>query len=147
MITLDKQPKLIEGGNFTDERGQINFANDFDMSLVKRLYYTEHFSTNVIRAWQAHIVEQRWFLCIHGGFTVKLVGIDDFENPSDHLKVYEYQLQANTPQVLYIPSGYANGFQALEDHSKLMIFSDYAFGVNPNDQVRFDKDKWTTWAQ
>lgn len=138
-------PYLINGGKYIDERGRINFINDFDMSQVKRLYYTEHFSTQVIRAWQAHIIEKRWFLCVEGSFTVKLVGIDKIENPSENLQVHEFELNAENPQILYIPPMYANGFQAKEDNSKLMIFSDYAFGINPNDQVRFDKNKWTQW--
>ncbi|WP_299626065.1 dTDP-4-dehydrorhamnose 3,5-epimerase family protein [uncultured Tenacibaculum sp.] len=139
------RPYIIEGGKHIDERGCINFVNDFDMSVINRLYYTEHFSTDVIRAWQAHIVEKRWFLCIEGEFIVKLVKIDDFENPSEKLEVYEFLLKADDPQVLFIPEGFANGFQAKKENSKLMIFSDYAFGINPDDQVRFDKNKWTTW--
>nr|WP_299034107.1 WxcM-like domain-containing protein [uncultured Tenacibaculum sp.] len=138
-------PFLINGGKHIDERGRINFVNDFDMSEVKRLYYTEHYSTDVIRAWQTHIKEKRWFLCVEGSFTIKLVGVDNIENPSENLKVHEFQLNADNPQVLYIPAMYANGFQAKEENSKLMIFADYAMGVNPNDQVRFDKNKWTQW--
>ncbi|PQJ21091.1 dTDP-4-dehydrorhamnose 3,5-epimerase family protein [Tenacibaculum sp. SG-28] len=140
------QPYIIEGGKHIDERGRINFVNVFDMSNIKRLYYTEHFSTDVVRAWQAHIVEKRWFLCIEGEFMVKLVKIDDFKSPSEELEVYEFLLKAEDPQVLFIPEGFANGFQAKKENSKMMIFSDYAFGVNPDDQVRFDKNKWTTWS-
>lgn len=139
------EPYIIEGGKHIDERGRINFVNDFNMSLVKRLYYTEHFSTDIIRAWQAHIVEKRWFLCMEGEFIVKLVNINDFENPSENLEVHKFTLKADEPKVLFIPEGFANGFQAKKENSKLMIFSDYPLGVNPNDQVRFDKNKWTAW--
>ena len=139
------EPYIITGGRHLDERGCIKFINDFNMSIVKRLYFTEHFSTEVIRAWQGHIVEKRWFLCVDGEFLVKLVKIDDFENPSEDLKIFEFSLVADTPQVLYIPEGFANGFQAKKENSKLMIFSDYAYGINPNDQVRFDKNKWSSW--
>ena len=59
--------------------------------------------------------------------------------------MYEFLLKSDNPQVLAIPEGFANGFQAKKENSKLMIFSDYAFGVNPDDQVRIDKNKWTTW--
>ncbi len=140
------EPHIIEGDNHIDTRGRINFVNDFDMSNIKRLYYTEHFSTDVVRAWQAHIVEKRWFLCTEGEFIIKLVKIDNFKSPSEELKVYEFILKADDPQVLFIPEGFANGFQAKNENSKLMIFSDYAFGVNPDDQVRFDQNKWTTWS-
>lgn len=138
-------PYLIDGGKHIDERGCINFVNDFDMSQVKRLYYTEHFSIDVIRAWQLHIAEKRWFLCVEGSFTVKLVRMDTVENPSESLTVHEFELTAENPQVLYIPAMYANGFKAKEENSKLMIFADAAIDENPNDQIRFDKNKWTQW--
>lgn len=138
-------PFLTDGGKHIDERGCINFVNDFDMSQVKRLYYTEHYSTDIIRAWQAHIAEKRWFLCVEGSFTVKLVGLDRIENPSENLKVHEFELTAEAPQVLYIPAMYANGFKAKEENSKLMIFADAAIDENPNDQIRFNKNKWTQW--
>ena len=52
---------IIEGGKKLDERGLINFVKDFDMSNIKRLFYKEYFSTDVVRSWQAHVVEKRWF--------------------------------------------------------------------------------------
>lgn len=142
---MKKKPMLIVGANHTDERGQLEFFNDFDMLPIKRIYFTMHFNTDVIRAWQGHIIERRWFICVNGSFNVKLVEIDDFENPSDYLKIYEYELSANKQQVLYIPPGFANGFCALEPYSKLMIMSDYAFNEIENDQIRFDQNKWAKW--
>lgn len=140
-------PILIEGGSHVDGRGKVSFINQFDMSLVKRIYYTEHFSKSIVRAWQAHKIEKRWFLCTQGTFKVKLVKIDDFENPSEKLKVYEYNLSSDKPEVLYVPNGFANGFKAEENNSKLMIFADYAMGVNEKDQFKFDKNKWTIWSK
>ncbi|WP_299125641.1 WxcM-like domain-containing protein [uncultured Tenacibaculum sp.] len=141
----NKAPKLIKGGNFSDERGKLDFVNDFDLSPIKRMYFTTHYNTNVVRAWQGHITESRWFFCVKGSFTVKLVQIDDWETPSDTLKVHEFELSENNPQVLYIPNGYVNGFQALEDNSKLMIMANYGLNEIEDDQVRFNNTKWTTW--
>ncbi|WP_046755340.1 dTDP-4-dehydrorhamnose 3,5-epimerase family protein [Kordia jejudonensis] len=138
-------PKIITGGNYTDERGQLEFFNEFDMSSIKRVYFTTHFDTEVIRAWQGHIIESRWFRCVQGSFSVKLVAIDNWENPSDDLKVYEYELTAEKQEILYIPNGFANGFKALEANAKLMIMSNYGFNEIENDQVRFDQNKWTKW--
>ena len=114
-------PNIISGGNYTDERGQLEFFNDFDMLPIKRVYFTTHFDTETVRAWQGHIIESRWFICTAGSFTVKLVEIDDWENPSDDLKVYEYELSAGKQEILYIPNGFANGFKALEANAKFMI--------------------------
>ena len=139
------EPKLILGGNYIDERGELEFFNEFDMTPIKRVYFTTHFDTNVVRAWQGHIIESRWFICIKGSFKIKLVYIDNWENPSENLKAYEYELFANKQQVLYIPNGYANGFKALESNAKLMIMSNYRLNEIENDQVRFDQNKWVKW--
>ncbi len=140
------KPNLIEGGKHVDERGKLEFFNDFDMSPIKRVYFITHFDTDVVRAWQGHTIESRWFYCVKGSFIVKLVEIDNWEEPSDSLKVYEYKLIADKQQILYIPNGFANGFKALEDNSKLMIMSNYGFNEIENDQIRFDQNKWTQWG-
>ena len=139
------RPHIIKGGNYMDERGQLEFFNEFDMSPVKRIYFTSHFDIEVIRAWQGHLIESRWFCCVNGDFKVKLVEIDNWENPSEDLKVFEYELTSEKQEILYIPNGYVNGFKALQADSKLMIMSNYGFNEIENDQIRFDQNKWTEW--
>lgn len=136
---------LIEGGTFVDERGRLDFVNEFDMSRIKRFYITANINTNLIRAWQGHKIESRWFYCIQGRFDVKIVKIDNWENPSRKLNVNEYILSSETPQVLFVPNGYVNGFRALEEDSKLMIFSDHKSNELNNDNFRFDKKLWFDW--
>lgn len=138
-------PNIISGGNYKDNRGQLEFFNEFDMSPIKRVYFTTHFDTNVVRAWQGHTIESRWFRCLNGSFTVKLVEIDNWKNPSDDLKVFEYELTADKQEILCIPNGYVNGFKALKADSKLMIMSNYGFNEIENDQIRFDQNKWVKW--
>ncbi|TCK67803.1 dTDP-4-dehydrorhamnose 3,5-epimerase [Winogradskyella wandonensis] len=138
-------PEIITGGSYSDNRGLLQFFNEFDMSEIKRMYFTTHFNTNVIRAWQGHKIESRWFRCVRGSFEVKLVKIDNWETPDDNLKVNEYTLSSNKEEILYIPNGYVNGFKALEENSKLMIMSDYGFQEIEDDYVRYDQNKWTTW--
>lgn len=142
---IKRVPKVTVGGNHTDERGQIEFFNKFDMSVIKRVYFTTHFDTEVIRAWQGHTIESRWFCCVHGSFIIKLVEIDSWENPSEDLKVLEYELTAHKQEILYIPNGFVNGFKALSADSKLMIMSNYGLNEIENDQLRFDQNKWTKW--
>ena len=139
------RPYIIKGGNYTDERGQLEFFNEFDMSPIKRVYFTTHCDIEVIRAWQGHTIESRWFRCVNGGFNVKLVEIDNWENPSNDLKVFEYELTAEKQEILYIPNGYVNGFKGLKADSKLMIMSNYGFKEIENDQILFDQNKWTEW--
>ena len=144
----NRQPKLVKGNFFEDNRGKIDFVNDFDLSPIKRMYFTSHYNVNTVRAWQGHKVEKRWFFCVKGSFTVKAIVIDDWENPSKELKIHTFILKENKPEVLLIPNGCVNGFKALEEDSKLMILSDYSFNEIEDDQVRFKPDKWSntiTW--
>ncbi len=138
-------PNIISGGNYKDNRGQLEFFNEFDVSPIKRVYFTTHFDTEVVRAWQGHTIESRWFRCLNGSFAVKLVEIDNWKNPSDDLKVFEYELTADKQEILYIPNGYVNGLKALKADSKLMIMSNYGFNEIENDQIRFDQNKWVKW--
>ena len=59
------------------------------MSQIKRVYFTIHTDTDVIRAWQGHTIQSRWFCSVQGSFAVKLIEIDNWEKPSDELKVFE----------------------------------------------------------
>ena len=66
-------PYIIKGENYTDERGGLEFYNDFDMSQIKRVYFATHSDPKVIRAWQGHAIESRWFCSVKGSFQVKLI--------------------------------------------------------------------------
>ncbi|MGF7231475.1 WxcM-like domain-containing protein [Arachidicoccus sp.] len=136
---------LIKGGTFQDERGTMRFANDFLMDQVKRMYIIEPRDTTVIRAWQAHKEEQKWFFVLEGSFEVKLVQPDNWELPSKKLPVQSLTLAALSNEVLHIPGGYANGFKALEAGSKLLVFSDTEIKHASEDNYRFDKDYWDCW--
>lgn len=135
---MKNKPILIEGGFFEDKRGRIDFVNDFNLSEIKRMYFTTNKELNVFRGWQGHKIESRWFFCTRGKFEVQLVKIGDFKNDSESCVKQKYILEAKQPQVLFIPCGYLNGFSALEKGSKLMVLSNFKLGENPNDDVRFD---------
>jgi dTDP-4-dehydrorhamnose 3,5-epimerase-like enzyme len=142
-----KEPIIITAGQHTDERGRLSFFNDFDMTPVKRFYIIEHPDPTVIRAWQGHKVEQKWFYAIAGSFKVVLVLPGDWENPSENVEVKEFILEEGIIRVLYIPGGYANGFKALAPNSKMMIFSDFSIADAGKDDFRFDKTMWYDWKK
>lgn len=137
--------KLIKGGTHTDARGTLTFFNDFDMKRVRRFYQIEHPDTTIIRAWQGHQIEQKWFYIIEGSFKVVLVQPDNWKNPSKNLSFEEYLLKSSENKVLHIPGGFANGFQALEPHSKLIVFSNFSMKEAGTDDFRFDKNLWFEW--
>lgn len=137
-------PQLIEGGSFEDHRGRLDFVNDFDAAPIKRVYFSTNANTEFIRAWQGHKIESRWFMCVKGSFKVKLIKIEDYENPPVAPDIYEFILDEDKPNILYIPNSFVNGFQSLKDDSKLLIMSNFGLGENPNDDFRFtlNEIKW-----
>lgn len=142
---MDQQPKLIRGGIHTDERGSLSFVNTFDFDRVQRFYQIAHPTTDIIRAWQGHKIESKWFFVSSGAFKIVLVKIDNWDQPSNDLKPLEFFLDDKDPIVLHVAGGYANGFQALIPHSKLIVFSNLTVEDSKGDNFRFEKDKWYKW--
>lgn len=131
----------LTGGSHEDERGIILFNNALDLSLAKRMYVIENKETEICRAWQGHQIECRWFVAVQGMFEIRLVKIDDFENPSDDLEVQNFIIKSSSMDSLFVQKGYASSIQALELKSKLVVFSDYLLG-EVKDDYRFDSQKW-----
>ncbi|WP_293887122.1 MULTISPECIES: WxcM-like domain-containing protein [unclassified Sphingobacterium] len=131
---------FIQGGIAKDERGQIRFVNEFDMSLVKRFYIIKNANTALIRGWRAHRVEQRWFYVLSGSFNVDLVKIDNWENPSPELPVENLILHETDMKVLYVPMGYGTAFRALEGGSELLVYADYPVSHAPLDNYTWEYD-------
>ena len=127
---------LIEGNIHQDERGGVRFVNDFDMSDVVRMYCIEP-NLGGVRAWQGHKVERKWFYVAKGRFLVKTLAMESL------IKV-EYVLTSSESNVLEIGGGYYNGFEALEEGSVLMVFSDFNLEQSKKDDYRetVENIKW-----
>ena len=139
------QPNLIEAKSFSDHRGGIIFANDFDMSEVKRFYNIIQNDIDIIRAWQGHQVETKYFFVEKGSFVISWVLIDNWENPATNLKPEYTILNAADPKILIIPPGFANGLKALQKNSILKIFSNLTLKESENDRWTFDSSLWLNW--
>ncbi len=137
------KPQLINGGCHSDNRGSIQFNNDFNSIDIKRIYTIENKNTEFIRAWQGHAIEKRWFSAIQGSFEIKLIQIDNRENLDKNAKVYTFILKNENLDVLCVPSGYVSSIQALEENSKLLAMSDYLLG-EVKDELRFEPNYFTT---
>ena len=96
---------ILQGKKHTDERGIITYNNDFDASLIQRIYTIENHSTAFIRGWQGHKIEQRWFACMNGSFEISVIQVDDFEQPSKDLKKEKFLLTADVLTYLHVPAG------------------------------------------
>ena len=139
------QVKVVEGGIFEDYRGKIAHVNDLDMTEINRFYVILHDNTDVIRAWHAHQHERKWFYCLKGSFTLALVKIDDWENPSKDLQPEVFHLTASESKVICVPIGYANGLKAEEPDSMMMVYSDKILSEALKDSWRYDKNMWMNW--
>lgn len=133
------KPKLINGNSHSDQRGTLLYNNDFDASLIKRIYIIENESLQFIRGWQGHQIEQRWFSVVSGKFKIQLIKIDDWEKPSVNLEAFTYLIYSEKLNVLHVPKGYVSSIQSLELNSKLLVMADYLLG-EINDEYRYDID-------
>lgn len=139
--------KIIEGEIFTDYRGQISSINSFRFEGVKRSYIIHHPDVSIIRGWHAHQHERKWFYCIKGGFTLGLVKIDNWEDPSDSLIPEIFNLSENKSQLICVPAGYANCLKAISDNSILLVLSDVPLPKAYEDSWRYNFDKWIDWSK
>ncbi|PUB28536.1 WxcM-like protein [Elizabethkingia sp. YR214] len=130
---------LIKGNKHVDERGIVNFNNNFDASAIKRIYTIENASIDFIRGWQGHAIEKRWFSCIKGSFIIAVIKIDDFENPSENLEPNMYELNAEGLNILAVEAGCVTAIKASTEDSKLLIMADYALN-EIKDEYRFPLD-------
>jgi len=133
------EPKLINGNCHSDQRGTLLYNNDFDASLIKRIYIIENESTRFIRGWQGHQIEQRWFSVVSGKFKIQLIEIDNWEKPSVNLEAFTYLIDSEKLNVLHVPKGYVSSIQSLELNSKLLVMADYLLG-EIKDEYRYDID-------
>jgi len=137
-----KELQLIEGGIAVDDRGSLNFANDFNFYGVKRFYQVQNFSTSTIRAFHGHMNEAKYIYVTKGSAIVAAVKLDNIKSPSKNQEVNRYILSDKHPQILFIPPKYANGFRPLEDDTRIIFFSTSSLEESKGDDYRFPADYW-----
>ena len=124
---------LIKGNLHKDNRGIVRFVNDFDMKNIVRMYCIEP-QLGIIRAWQGHKKETKWFFAAKGSFVVKVVDMKtNFLN-----KFILTDLESN---IVEIPGGNYNGFEALEEGSVLMVYSNFTTIQSKEDDFRLSLDE------
>ncbi len=139
-----ESPTLYNGEKHSDERGSLYSFNEVDLRIIRRFYIIQQ-NADTVRAWQGHKIEQKWFHVLSGSFKVILVQPDNWETPSMNLSREEILLTSKCSQILHITGGYATGFKALEDNSKLMVFSNFTLEESIADSYRFDRTIWYKW--
>lgn len=132
--------KLISGGVHQDERGSLHFNNDVLISQVKRFYQIIPESKEIIRAWQGHKVEQKWFYAPKGKFEISTVKVHSFEQADHKAPVVKYTIDSNRTDVLIVPGGYATGIRSLKDNAILTVFSNKTLEDSKKDDYRWDQN-------
>jgi len=130
----------VQGGVYADDRGFLRFVNDFDFSGVKRFYQVENHSKGFIRAWHGHKKEDKYVYVPKGSALIGLVNLETEE-------LTKYTLSSQSPCILYIPPGYANGFKTLEEETILMFFSTSTLKESEGDDYRFAWNQWDIWQE
>lgn len=140
-------PKVIQGGNFSDHRGSISYVNDFRFEDIERFYIISNSNENPIRAWQGHKLDAKNFYCLSGSFKIHFVKVDNWENPSRNLSIETIFVSESDSKIVHIPAGYANAIESLESNSKLISFSTLPLSQVSEDDVRYESNYWELNAQ
>ena len=136
---------FIDGMISVDDRGELCFCNDFDMSSVRRFYVVSNHESRFIRAWHAHKEEMKFVFVASGTAMVAAVKIDDWDSPDRKAKVSKYILSDKKPGILVIPPGYANGAMTLEPDTRIVFFSTSTLEQSKGDDYRYDAYYWNPW--
>ena len=144
--TLNRDLKFIAGGSAVDDRGKLQFCNDFDMAAVRRFYVVSNHESRFVRAWHAHKQEAKFVYVASGAALLAAVNIDDWAAPDPALEINKFVLSEDKPGVLYVPGGYAHGFMTLRTDTRLFFFSTAALSESLDDDVRYPFDYWNPWT-
>ena len=112
------------------------------MNEIIRFYEIAPRDTEIIRAWQGHRKEKKWFYCNSGEFVVNLIKIDNFDKPSAKLKAVKFVLSAEQPSILEISGGYASGIKASKINSRLQVYSNFTLKESKKDDFRYSLETW-----
>ena len=140
-----KKVRLIDADIATDDRGELMFSNNFDMSKIKRFYQITNFKTPFVRAWHGHKYENKYIVVLKGVAMLAIVKINNWKKPNKDLKIEKFILNDKKPKLLFIPGGHAHGFKTLKSDTRLMVFSTSSVKQSKKDDYRFQSNYWNPW--
>jgi len=138
-------PRIIQGDIAFDDRGSVSFINDFSFHGIKRFYIVQNHVAGFVRAWHGHKKENKYALVSKGSALVGAVKINNWDNPSKDNNVHRFVLSSYKPSILFIPSGYANGFKSLTNDLQIIFFSTTTLSEAKDDDFRFPARYWNIW--
>lgn len=134
-------PTLFRGGLAADDRGHLSFSHAGALPLVvKRFYTVRNHRRGFLRAWHAHQHEAKFVFPLAGTILVAAVKLEHFDGPDKHAAVgpmHRHSLSAAVPSGLYIPPGYANGWQSITDDAVVLFLSSATAEESASDDYRY----------
>lgn len=132
-------PQLLYNKEYIDDRGVLNFNdNEYMQELFKtfkRFYKVSNHEINTVRAWHGHLNEAKLFYVIDGKFKVGITNIDNFNIVPIEDDIETHYL--SNSELLFVPSGYVNGFMNLTKNNSLLVFSNSNTDESKKDDHRF----------
>ncbi len=140
MAQAQEDIKILNGDIAVDDRGSLRFINEFDFKDVKRFYQVENHDDDTVRAFHGHMKEAKYVYVASGSIILCLAKLNANKKLDKNTKVEKLVLSAAKPKIVYVPSGYANGFKALEENTKIIFFSTTTLQESLGDDYRFPYD-------
>ena len=138
-------PTYIDMGSAYDERGFIEYFNDFYKFKAQRFYIINNNQDNFIRAWHGHKKEAKIFYSLSGFIQISAVKIKNFKNPDKNTEINNFFLSSRGNKLLYIPGGFANGIKFFNSKDRLLVFSSSTLKESLKDDYRYNYDYWSPW--
>lgn len=134
--------ELIPAGVATDARGELRYCNDLPLDEFVRFYTIQNKSVGFVRGWHGHKIEAKAIIPLAGKIRVGAARVDDWANPSKDCFVGRFDLDADNPQALLIPGGFANAIVSLTPGALVGVFSSSSLEESLADDFRFRNDYW-----
>ena len=148
---MQKEPCLINYKNNTDNRGAfLSFFKEDNPQInkiwgsrsVKQINMSINKKKGTVRGmhYQREPFEEAKIVnCVNGKIHDILVDIR--KDSSTYLKAIEFVLSAKESSALFVPEGYAHGFQVLEDDTQLLYLHSGNWNASHDSGIRWSDPK------
>jgi len=122
---------------FCDDRGYFeNIPLEVLEFKGKRAYICRNFDKGMVRAFHYHEYESKIFICLKGA--IKFILYPGCKSVEDTHGVDNQCIVINEgTDALFVPCGYANGWQSLTDDVILLTISNQTMEDSKTDDIRF----------
>jgi hypothetical protein len=139
------KPIFQQGDKYSDERGYLRFVNETSPGNYRRFYIITHLHSDIVRAWQGHLHEEKAFFAINGHFIIAVISPSSFKEPEDNEKPDFFHLNSLNNDFLRVPGGNYTGIKALSSNSSLLVLSSSELNESKKDDYRQPVNRWVNW--